>query len=682
MTSYVKLVREVLRLLDKFDPESQCVETFLGDASKTLQNVDVSEEMFVLDVFSGCIEYKKLLDIVVDAFYVRCGKNILHSQRNLFAVICYLATFLLEELGLQNFSKIVKSQDVNKMHKFLGFFFDVTNLNTWIKDEWIQIYDAPYVENNWIAPLLRWQPEMEVLTAQLSNRVALGSSPKRTAQKQTQPREFNLTKPKPRAVPLPDKIPLQEKLQPVPASTYRPPKEKQLLDEVKLKNRQKAETVLLEANTGQLRCANPEKSGHTKQVVSQIIEEREAMLKFDAKYSSGIPATSTTDHVPIRLNNTTILREGALYSRKVEEELRRMEQLTEGAGDSGRFLRWQQEMRERDLQQELAELERRRLAGRISHEEAVLARHRIMQRNQARAHLKKQETAELMRRYAEQRLEEEKEMRELVEQVVEGHKNTKVAKMRLQEYKQRIVQEVSEQSHEMLRQALEEAQAELSRKFELIREIRALEAVPPIRHKFVDLTETGGYALLGEMSLLELRERLARLREAEQQEEEERRDKILEEKRTKEQLLLDQLDHIALHRAALARAATLRKEKKAKSLAQKGTIKDERVVELQRKLEEKRQERRRQEESLKMKTGKGTAQSHRPWKDRKQSLEEVDWTELERSLERQVLLTQPGPVSRETELRLASYQAQRIGPPLPASLARSVGSHNAPPHSH
>lgn len=51
------------------------------------------------------------------------------------------------------------------------------------------------------------------------------------------------------------------------------------------------------------------------------------------------------------------------------------------------------------------------------------------------------------------------------------------------------VKEVSEQSQELLRQALEEAQAELSRKFELIRQIRAIESVPRLSHRFMDDTE-------------------------------------------------------------------------------------------------------------------------------------------------------------------------------------------------
>lgn len=43
-----------------------------------------------------------------------------------------------------------------------------------------------------------------------------------------------------------------------------------------------------------------------------------------------------------------------------------------------------------------------------------------------------------MRKYAEQRLQEVKEMRELVQQVADGHKNSKIAKEKLHTFKQDI----------------------------------------------------------------------------------------------------------------------------------------------------------------------------------------------------------------------------------------------------
>lgn len=43
-----------------------------------------------------------------------------------------------------------------------------------------------------------------------------------------------------------------------------------------------------------------------------------------------------------------------------------------------------------------------------------------------------------MHLYAEKRLQEQKEVKELVEQVMEGHKNVKQVKAKIQEYKQQI----------------------------------------------------------------------------------------------------------------------------------------------------------------------------------------------------------------------------------------------------
>lgn len=67
-----------------------------------------------------------------------------------------------------------------------------------------------------------------------------------------------------------------------------------------------------------------------------------------------------------------------------------------------------------------------------------------------------------------------------------------------------------------------------------------------------------GYGLEGEMSIVELRERLARLKEAQQLEEEEKRDRIIQGKRAKGQELQNTLEQISLCRSAMGRSAALR----------------------------------------------------------------------------------------------------------------------------
>ncbi|XP_076191928.1 cilia- and flagella-associated protein 99 [Aptenodytes patagonicus] len=643
MVSHGKHIAIIVQQLNKFNPENQSVEDFLNESAKMLQTFNVTEEKFVLDTLAGCIEYKSLLDVVVNAFFVRDGRCCLISERNLYIVICYLATFQLEELGLQHFSRIVKSLDTAKMQKFLRFFFNALYLNTWIKDEWSQFYDSLYVKENWIDPLLRWQPKVqqliEQLTDTLSNRTTMVKS-----STVTQPKEFNLTVPKPRAIPIPLPIPLLEKRPPVPPSTYKPPKEKKQLEEIKTKNRRKAEDLLLKANANQFRCATmkPEKGENT----------HDSMKSNPAFQAQKI--LSKTDNIPIKLNAAAILREGALYQRKMEQELKRIENLLRGAGDPSEFLEWQKQMRGKDLEEQLAEIEYRRLQGKLSHEEAVLAHQNVIQENKKKADLMREEKAELMHRYAEKRLQEQKEMRDLVEQVVEGHKNAKQAKIKLQKYKQRIVQEVCEENRELLRQALEEEEEKLRKRYELIQQIRAIESLPSVRHKFVDLTETGGHGLICEMSIVELRERLALLREAQKAAEEEKRDQIIHEKQAKEQLLLDKLDQISLFRAQLGRAAALKQEEKQrKSQSGQRPMKDERILNLQKKIVEKTMERKKQAGLLKITPQKTSIAS------RKDSLQWNHWKELEESRERQFRILQHGFMARETAQKMAAYEAAR-----------------------
>ncbi|XP_034531556.1 cilia- and flagella-associated protein 99 isoform X2 [Notolabrus celidotus] len=634
--SYASLALEAISLLEKFSASRLCLDDFIEEAAKDLQSFETLHKKFILDVVSGCVEHKKLLDVVINIFYGQNGKCVSRGNRNQFVVICYLATFALDDIGLQRFINIVKSLDLKKMHAFLSFFF--SNLTKWIQEEWNTIYDAAYVEKNWISPLLRWRPEINIFLEQLSLKISQGDQIKKGPSKTTEPKEFSLTKPKPPAVPLPEIIPQQEKCKPAPSSTYRPPKETQILEEIKQKNRQKTEELLYEANMKQFRCGNTQKSEHTKKVMSQIQEDVDSKLKFNTIHSSGPPSSKKTNSWPIKVNSAAILRQEALYDRQAEEELQRMERLMEGGSERSSFLQWQKEMRERDLQEELASIERRHLERRISYEEAAMARTRLMERNQKTAQLKKEETAELMGKYAEKRLQEEKEMRDLVQQVAEGHKNSKAAKERIQKFKQSIVKEVSEQSQELLRQALEEAQAELSRKFEIIREIRALESLPHIRVKHFDDTQTAGHELLGEMSLCELMKRLALLKDVQQAEQQKKREQILEEKQSKKQMLLEKVETINLHRRALAQAAAIRKEERKSRLGlRQAVLQDDTVLALQRKLEAKQQERQRlkQMESKRAKTSEQAA-AHPVKNTEAHNRRDISWEELELSLERHI----------------------------------------------
>ncbi|XP_027744868.1 cilia- and flagella-associated protein 99 isoform X1 [Empidonax traillii] len=564
-------------------------------------------------------------------------------HRELIAIIVQQ----LDKLNPENHNMEDFLNESAEMLQFLRFFFNNLHLSTWIKDEWSHFYDSLYVKENLIDPLLRWQPKVQQLIEQLTNKLNNCATTVK-ASKVTQPKEFNLTVPKPRAIPpsLPVQLPALEKRRPVPPSTYKPPKEIKQLEEIKEKNFQKATDLLLKANTDRFRCATmkPEKRESTHDSVKSKPAFRAQKIQ------------TKIDNIPIKLNTAAILREGALYQRKMEEELKRVENLEQGFGDPSEFLEWQKQMRGKDLEEQLAEIECRRLQGKLSHEEAVLARQNVIQENKKKADLLREEKAELMHQHAEKRLQEQKEMKELAEQVMEGHKNVKQVKTKLQEYKQQIAQQVSEESGELLRQALKEEEEKAKKRYELIQQIRALESIPGIRHKFVDLTETGGHGLFCEMSIVELRERLALLKEAQKAAEEEKRDQIIHEKQAKEQLILEKLDQISQFRAELGRAAALKQEeKKSKSQPGERPMKDERILNLQRKIVEKKMERKKQAGLLKTFPQKTSIV---PSKDSSQG---NHWRELEEIRERQFKLLQHGFMAREAAQKRAACVAARIG---------------------
>uniref|UniRef100_A0A5F9CF96 Cilia and flagella associated protein 99 n=1 Tax=Oryctolagus cuniculus TaxID=9986 RepID=A0A5F9CF96_RABIT len=540
------------------------------------QAVSPQKQAFVLELLSGCLEYQKLLTVVVDAFYVRAGRLCLWADYSLFEVTCYLATFQLEELGFPLFCDIIRGPARGQMRKFLGFFFNPVNLCSWIKDEWSLIYETNYVKENWIDPLMRWQPKVQELISQLEGVSACQVPLLKSKAKATEPKEFNLTVPRPRAIPVAG----------VPRSTYQVPKEQQQLEMIKRDNRRRAEELLLKANLEELRCAMPRARG-----------EKPAQVRL-APYpkATSPPLPPQPDNAPVKLNTAAILREGALYQRQVERELQRVDQLVDGAGDISEFLEWQKQMLAKDREEQLAADECRRLRGKLSQQEAVLARHSHVQENRQKADQKKEEqTAELMRQCAARRLQEERSVRELVQQVVEAQKNVKAAQAKLVQDRRQIVQEVAEESRELLQRTAEAAREEQRRRWELTSQRRALETQPTRKGKLVDLTQIPGYGLEGEMSVVELRERLALLRESQRRQEEEKRDQIIQGKRARSQELRTTLEQISLCRAAMGRAAALRwEEKKAQAAAPRDRSGDERVQELRRRVEERATERRRQ----------------------------------------------------------------------------------------
>ncbi|KAF6035596.1 CFAP99 [Bugula neritina] len=568
------------------------------------KNLKDNDAVFVSEVFSGLLRYMNISLVVTEPFYNTHGRGVPLSDQTLLKVITYLALFRLDELGMPHFRKFIRTQDFNIMYKFLNFFINESSLKSWIKDEWSKLYDVAFVQTALLSPLLRWLPELTELVQQLKQKVDAKQTPVKKQLPLTKVKEFSLTKPRPRSVPLPYPIPKLQKHKPVPKTLYEKPKEVNRLQAQRIENRQAAEGRLMESSKYQFACANFNKSEKTERKLQQIRLEEDQKLQFDSYKAKPLPKEVMQTDVPIKLNAATIMREGKLFKEREKEVIKKLESLESGAHDSSKFMKWQEEMRQKDLEAELAMVERRRLEGKMSHEDAILARQKLINDNQKKVEEMKIETEELMARYLQDRLEEEQLMRSLVEMVLGGRENAKEAKKKLVQYKAKIVQEVNEESKELMRRALEEAEEEMKRKVELIHQIRAMEAAPISRNKMVDFTETAGYRFLNEMSIAELRERLSLLKEKQAEEEETKRTEILQNKQSKDRMLMDTLTVISKYRAEDTRAkaeqrANLRVKKE--STKEKLLNSDDKLLSLQEKLEMKKAERLEAQQKMKVK---------------------------------------------------------------------------------
>ncbi|CAB3977127.1 Hypothetical predicted protein [Paramuricea clavata] len=640
MSSVKLLLKYSTEVLDTYNSFTHGVEEHVESWLTKNKVTDENTRVFVIEVFSGCVRHQSIVKVVVDAYYAKDGKNCLRTDKNLYTVLCYLALFRLDELGVGYFRKLVANQDVNKMFKYLRFFLNEENIKTWMADEWCKLYDHTYVETTLVSTLLSWLPELhDVVLLKLEEKISSRQVPERTRKPNTDIKPFKLTRPRPRSIPIPEKIPKLKPSKPVPQTTYTTPSVNTKLEEVRSKNRKKAESNLHTANSSQFQCANPQKSDKTQRKMYEIQVEKESKLKFDSGKANPAPSF-IHDNIPIKLNAAAIMREGRLYQKREKDEVKRLLELEKGGRDASDFYKWQENMKKKDMDEQLADIERRRLEGLLSYEDAIMARQNLIKENQSKVAEIKEETREMIKEYLENKFKQEQDMRRLIEATMQGHENTKEARKRLQAYKQKLVQEVNKESQEIMKRALEEAEEEMRQKVALIAKIRAIESVPVIRFKYVDLTETSGAGLLNEMSITELRERLSLLKTAEEEELEKKRDDILRSKVEKDEMLMKTLAKISKCREEQENQAMMRQHEKRN--AAKPEVNDPKVDELRQKLEQRRAERESITRQSSTTNKRRTLQQQGVLRQEKAQLENMKWTGLEKRHEKTARLKSRG----------------------------------------
>ena len=245
-----------------------------------------------------------------------------------------------------------------------------------------------------------------------------------------------------------------------------------------------------------------------EKVKEEVENKIKSTLQFNNKYMNPIKDFSKCE-ADVKYNEAAIIREEYLIDKKNKEEEAALNKILIEKKDSKEFDRWQNEMKIKDDILKMQEIEKRKLELELNREVASTYMQRRIQKNQLKAaEHKKQELLNLKKK-AEEKAEDIKNKKEVIKEIHKGQEN--VVKQKIQKTKdnQELYKNRKKEFNELNLIAKEEQKIYLDRRDDLIRQIRELEKLPIRRTTGFDPTETPGYGLLEEMSLVELRERLA-----------------------------------------------------------------------------------------------------------------------------------------------------------------------------
>lgn len=249
---------------------------------------------------------------------------------------------------------------------------------------------------------------------------------------------------------------------------------------------------------------------NTIDALRQEAEERQAAeLQFSMSFHQPPPDFSSKP-ANVRLNTAAILREEALLRQQQAKDAEMIRAYEVQLRDAREFYTWQHEMTKQDEVERLQQVELRRELAKASAQEAKVARALRLQENveiAKKIREESQEVLELKTALEEEELRHKQELRK----TVAGHRAVAPvrAKESVMKEKEEIARALRDELARQQEEKREKEEAEAEEKADIIRKLKASLIHQP-RVQVFDPTETANIGLLEEMSLLELRERLAR----------------------------------------------------------------------------------------------------------------------------------------------------------------------------
>ena len=583
--SYVAARVTPLAHLEHF---TRCHYPHLADSAHT------TELAFVQCVFLGCERLHALLELTVDGLYAVQAAAVARRDRTLYRIYLLLLLDRLPAVGWEEVAAYIRCQPPHTMLPLLTFIFDAAIQQQWMRQQWQTLYDSSHVDGQLIHNLQQHQPAAEALmarlAAQLQSEVArkeamaalAGEAATHTQQAVTAPQPFTLSQSRPKALPVPLALTSTYKAREVPAAVSQSLSLQQIEQQ-----RQQRRAVIREQTAQSLHSASPPalSTSLRPSSLSRMRQQLEERLMEDTRqlsFTRPVPAsvhTADVEAVQHKLTAATILREEDRYRKERAEEAERLLRFECELRDEAAFQLWQSSRRAEDERDRAEEIARRKAVMAAAQHDAQVSVHRMIQHKQQQASSHKDDMdRRIQQRQAEEHTEQ-KRREESVKQLSAAEEEAVQASVaEVRRRKRETAEAVAAESQQLNEERDKRQEEEKAEKRRLMLTIQAMEKRASERAKRTTVVEegsTGGLNLLSDMSMAEMRARLAALEETERRHCERKRERIEADKRTKQSVLAAmQLQHAAIRATHSTHRQAERQQKRDSAVRQAAQTQD------------------------------------------------------------------------------------------------------------